>query len=185
MESSELNALLDQVAKGHNDAFQHIVRAHSLSIRCYLASLVYHMDDADDLAQEVFIAAFKRLHTFRRENDFGAWLRGIARNLVRMHFRSTGRRSRALDRFREEVAEITTEELDAAAAVSHGESIGALLRCVARLPERLRRAVQGGLEGVAPSEIASNLKTSVAAVYQMHWRAHQLLRDCLARELSR
>lgn len=185
MDSSELNELLDQVPKGQNDAFQHIVRAHGYSVRCYLASLVYHMDDADDLAQEVFITAFKRLHTFRRENDFGAWLRGIARNLVRMHFRTTGRRTRAIDRFREEVADITGHELDAAASVSHNESIGALLRCVSRLPDRLRRAVQGGLEGVAPSEIATNLKTSVAAVYQMHWRAHQLLRDCLARELSR
>ena len=185
MESEELNDLLDQIAAGRNEAYQFIVRAHGLPLRSFLAGQVYHMDDADDLAQEVFITAFRRLHTFRRDGDFGAWLRGIARNLVRMHFRGAGRRSRALDRFRGEVAEIAGEEMDAAAAASRSEGIEALLRCVARLPDRMRQAVQAGLDGAQPAAMAAEMRTTIGAIYQIHWRAHQLLRECVARELSR
>ncbi|MCU0780377.1 MAG: sigma-70 family RNA polymerase sigma factor [Akkermansiaceae bacterium] len=185
MEAEELAAVLDRIAAGHVEDFQFVVRAYGLPLRSYLAGQVYHIDDADDLAQETFITAYRKLATFQRDSDFGAWLRGIARNLARMHFRSAGRRSRALDRFRAEVAEIAGEELDAASSSRRSEDIGALLRCVARLPERMRRAVRAGLDGEQPSKIAAEFKTSVNAVYQIHWRAHQLLRECVSKELAR
>lgn len=185
MESEELNAILDRIADGNVDAFQFVVRAYGLPLRSYLAGLVYHIGDADDLAQETFIAAYRKLSTFQRDSDFGAWIRGIARNLVRMHFRSSGRRSRALDRFRAEAAEIAGEELEAAATTRRTEDIEALLRCITRLPERMRRAVRAGLDGEQPAKMAAELRTSVNAIYQIHWRAHQLLRSCVSKELTR
>ena len=185
MEHEELATVLDRIAAGHAEAYQFIVRAYGLPLRSYLAGQVYHIDDADDLAQETFITAYRKLSTFQRDSDFGAWLRGIARNLARMHFRSAGRRSRALDRFRAEVAEIAGEELDAAASSRRSEDIEALLRCVERLPERMRRAVRAGLDGEQPATMATQLKTSVNAIYQIHWRAHQLLKDCVSREFAR
>lgn len=184
MEAEELGTILDRIAAGHVEAYQFIVRAYGLPLRSYLAGQVYHIGDADDLAQETFITAYRKLSTFQRDSDFGAWLRGIARNLVKMHFRSAGRRTRALDRFRAEAAEIASEELDAAASSRKSEDIEALLRCVARLPDRMRRAVRAGLDGEQPAKIASEFRTSVNAIYQIHWRAHQLLKDCVSRELA-
>jgi RNA polymerase sigma-70 factor (ECF subfamily) len=69
---AEIEQLLDQVLQGKREAFQRIVREYSLPLRSYLAAQVYHLDDADDLAQDVFIAAYRSLHTFRRGDDFGA-----------------------------------------------------------------------------------------------------------------
>src|SRR5262245_52085205 len=101
---SQVDAILDEVARGRTEAFGRLVRDYALPLRGYLASQVHHLDDVDDLAQEVFLAALKSLHTFRRGDHFGAWLRGIARNKLLVYFRTQSRRSQALQRFRDLVA---------------------------------------------------------------------------------
>jgi RNA polymerase sigma-70 factor, ECF subfamily len=181
---SEIDVVLDQIRGGRRDAFRLIVRAYSLALRCYIASQVHHPNDVDDITQEVFLAAYRRLETFRRGDDFGAWLRGIARNKLHDYFRSSVRRNKALERFREEVARVVQEDLDRAASGDNSESIEALLRCIARLPEKLRRIVRGGLDGDKPAELAEEFVTSVGAIYNMHYRANQLLRDCVQKELA-
>src|SRR4051812_14855849 len=100
----EIQAIVTEVLRGNRDAFRHLVEHFALPLRSYLASQIYRADDVDDLAQEVFIAAYRALNKFRPGEDFAAWLRGIARNEVLMYFRSTARRESALDRFRAEVA---------------------------------------------------------------------------------
>ena len=52
-----LHAAIDEVLAGHRDAFRHIVRAHGLAVRGFIGSQLYHLDDVDDLAQDVFLAA--------------------------------------------------------------------------------------------------------------------------------
>ena len=181
-EADEIARALDEVAAGRREAFHRIVRLYALPLRSYLASQVYHRDDADDLAQEVFLAALRNLPGFRRGDDFWAWLRGIARNKLLNHFRSAGRRNDALSRFREEVLQAVGPELEAEAAEARADRIEALLRCVARLPDRMREVVRAGLEGEKPAQLAAALDTSVGAVYTLHYRAGRLLRDCVSRE---
>src|SRR3954447_1254258 len=125
---AEIAVLLDQVDRGQRDAFRPIVRAYSLPLRGYIASLVHHPNDVDDMTQETFLSAYRQLPTFRRGDDFGAWLRGIARNKLHDHFRSSARREKALERFREEVARVVRDDLERAASVDSSESIEALLR---------------------------------------------------------
>ena len=177
----DVGAILDEVARGRTEAFGQLVRCHALALRSYLASQVYHLDDVDDLAQEVFLAALKSLAAFRRGDDFGAWLRGIARNKILLYYRSQSRHQQALQRFRDEAAGLIDEELERAAASDRAETIERLLHCVAELPERLRRVVRAGLGGTKPSEVAQALGTTVGVVYNLHYRANQLLRECLQR----
>jgi RNA polymerase sigma-70 factor (ECF subfamily) len=54
-----------------------------------------------------------------------------------------------------------------------------LLGCISKLPERLRRVVRSGLREEKPALLAEELGTSVAAIYQMHYRAGKMLRECL------
>jgi RNA polymerase sigma-70 factor (ECF subfamily) len=176
---TDVEAALDEVARGRTEAFGQIVRAYALPLRSYLASQVYHLDDVDDLAQEVFLAVLRNLRTFHRGDDFGAWLRGIARNKLLVYFRTQSRRSHALQRFRDEVTDLIQDDLECAAASDRAELIEQLLRCVAKLPERLRRVVRAGLDGDKPAEIAKELSTTVGVIYNLHCRANQLLRECL------
>jgi RNA polymerase sigma-70 factor (ECF subfamily) len=180
--AAELDAVIGAVLNGDRDSFRKILRAYGLSLRSYIATHVQHMDDIDDLAQDVFLVAFRNLRQFRRGDDFGAWLRGIARNKMHDHFRSSARRHRALERFREEVIRTVEANLERKVSAESASPIEVLLGCIALLPERLRRVVRAGLDGDKPAELAGELMTTVAAVYRLHYRANQLLRDCMRKE---
>src|SRR5438046_2511457 len=124
---SEVDAILDQVARGRTEAFGQLVRRYALPLRSYLASQVHHLADVDDLAQDVFLAALESLAAFRRGDDFGAWLRGIARNKLLLYFRSRSRHHQALQRFRDEVAALIGDDLERAAGSDRAETIERLL----------------------------------------------------------
>jgi RNA polymerase sigma-70 factor (ECF subfamily) len=180
----DVEAILDEVARGRTEAFGRIVRDYALPLRSYLASQVHHLDDVDDLAQEVFLAALKNLPTFRRGDDFGAWLRGIARNKLLVYFRTQARRLQGLQRFRGEVAVLVADDLESATAKDQAALIERLLQCIAQLPDRLRQVVRAGLEGHKAAEVAQTLSTTVGVVYNLHYRANQLLRECLQKGIE-
>jgi RNA polymerase sigma-70 factor (ECF subfamily) len=131
----------------------------------------------------VFLAALQGLSTFRRGDDFGAWLRGIARNKVRVYFRAQSRHNQALRRFRDEVTALIEEDLERVTAEGV-EMIERLLLCIAKLPERLRRVVRAGLDGDRPAELASAFSTTIGVIYNLHYRANRLLRECLQKEVA-
>ncbi|HEY1186392.1 MAG TPA: sigma-70 family RNA polymerase sigma factor [Gemmata sp.] len=181
MSRSEVATAVAEVLAGNREAFRQIVETYRLSLRSYLASHIYRLDDVDDLAQEVFISAYRALGRYRPDEDFGAWLRGIARNALLMHFRTSARRDSAVERFRAEVARAVESDLDRAAADDRTEVIERLLRCVAQLPERMRRVVRAGLDGNKPAALAAEMETTPTTVYNLHYRANRLLRECLQR----
>ncbi|AGA31299.1 sigma-70 family RNA polymerase sigma factor [Singulisphaera acidiphila] len=184
LQLAEIEAVLDQVTEGDRDAFLKIVHEFNLPLRSFIASQVQHMSDVDDLTQEVFIAAYRNLHTFQRNDNFGAWLRGIARNKLSHYFRSMSRRSTAMARLREDIAREVQSDLERAASTHHGLAIETLLGCIGRLPEKMRRVVRAGLDGEKVEALAGELLTSTGAIYNLHYRANQLLRECLERELE-
>jgi RNA polymerase sigma-70 factor, ECF subfamily len=181
---SEIESIIDEVLRGDKEAFRKIIRAFTLVLRSYIAANVHHLDVVDDLAQDVFFAAFRNLHDFRRGDDFGAWLRGIARNKVYEYFRSASRRRRAMERFHEQVALATEARLEESVAHDRSESIEVLLHCIGRLPEKMRRVVHSGLNGDKPVNLAEEMQTTVGAVYSLHYRANQLLRECMRKGLG-
>ena len=87
-EESEDAVLLRQAAGGSPEAFALLVRTHQAAVRWYLVRCVRDPATADDLAQEVFLAAFRNLATCRSAASLGGWLRGIARNLAIQHVRT-------------------------------------------------------------------------------------------------
>lgn len=176
---SDVSPIVAEVLRGNRDAFRRLVDAYALPLRSYLAGQIYRLDDVDDVAQEVFIAAYRNLDKFRLGDDFAVWLRGIARNEVLMYFRGSARRESALERFRGEVVQIVGDEFDAATAEDRSDRIERLLSCIAQLPERLRRVVRAGLDGGKPAVLAAELGTTPAAIYNLHYRANQLLKTCL------
>lgn len=184
LDPRQLDATLDHVLRGQPDAFLVIVRAYGPALRAYLSSQLFHIDDVDDLAQETFIAAYRSLNTFRLGEDFGAWLRGIARNKLLRFFEQTNRRSVQLERFRHEAAQLLHTELEHHAAGTKSEQLQAMLSCIAKLPERIRHVVRSLLDGSKASALAEELKTSIGAIYQLQYRALGMLRECITQELA-
>ena len=142
------------------------------------------MDDVNDLAQEIFLIAFRKLDQFETCGDFGAWLGGIARHELLMHFRAAGRRNAAIARFREEVAGVIERDLESECDSESRQGIEALLRCISKLPERMRHVVRSGLDGMKAAIVAGELSTTVGAVYNLQYRANALLRECVKTEME-
>ena len=176
-----LEPILDAVLGGDADAFLEIVRTYGPGLRAFLASQLFQMDAVDDVAQETFIAAYRSLPTFQRSEDFGAWLRGIARNKLRRYFEQSSRRGDTLEAFRRECTELIQPDLEAASNGTRLEHLQAMMACIGQLPERLRRVVHANLEGCRSGALAEELQTTPGAVYQLQYRALQLLKDCVSK----
>ena len=84
--------LMELAAQGSEKAFRKIVIDHQQSVRVFLSRFVHCSQQVDDLAQEVFIAAFKQLQQFRHESQLSTWLLGIARNKALSFLRAELRR---------------------------------------------------------------------------------------------
>lgn len=182
--TTRLDSTIEEVLRGDKDSFRRIIRDYGLFLRSFIAAHVHQMDVVDDLAQDVFIAAFRNLNEFRRGDDFGAWLRGIARNKVYEYFRKSSRRDRAMGRFHEEIARVMEAKLEEAVYDDRSESIEVLLQCIGLLPDRMRRVVRSGLDGRKPVDLAGELGTTVGAVYRLQYRANHLLRSCMQKVLE-
>ncbi|MFC1765242.1 sigma-70 family RNA polymerase sigma factor [Planctomycetota bacterium] len=176
----DIQGIRSRIQSGDYDAFRLVVRHYGLMLRGYLAAQAHHIDEVDDLSQEVFIAAFRNINRFDTKGDFGSWLRGIARNKLMNHFRSSARRASALSRLKEDVADVIREPLEVAAAEQKTVRITRLLHCIEQLPDRLRRVVRGGLEGRKPMVLAQEFSTTIGAIYALHYRANKMLRQCMA-----
>lgn len=74
-------SLLNRALRSDRKAFEALLRRHSGAILNYLRRFMPDRDDAEDIAQEVFILAFRNLHKFDPERgEFRSWLYRIATN---------------------------------------------------------------------------------------------------------
>jgi RNA polymerase sigma-70 factor (ECF subfamily) len=79
--------LVDRIREGDESAFNELYRMFAPMVHGVVLSRVPR-DEADDVVQEVFIAAFKSLGTLRDKNAVGPWLAMIARNKSANVFRN-------------------------------------------------------------------------------------------------
>jgi RNA polymerase sigma-70 factor (ECF subfamily) len=143
----------------------------------------------DDLAQEVFLSAFRSLDTYKGEAPFGVWLLGIARHKTLMHLRHEVRRlareSRSLDLVLSDLR-IKVLEADEMMMARREQEIAALQRCLERLPsngaelitERYFRA-----RSIADMARASGKREGTVRMTLM--RLRQMLRSCVEQRLSK
>ncbi len=110
--NEEGSLILRTLTHRDNDAFSALVRMHQNKIRAYLVRLCRNYDLADDLAQETFITAFRKLETFKGAGNFSGWLFKIAHNSFLQHLRKTKRRIEITEQFTDQ-QEILTEKYEA------------------------------------------------------------------------
>jgi RNA polymerase sigma-70 factor (ECF subfamily) len=139
-------------------------RAFALAFR-----LLRHREDAEDLVQDGFFAAFRRLATFQRGRPFGPWLyriilnRGL--NVRRMHERMD----------RETPAAPAAPEAPGLDPAERAELQGRFRAALAQLSARTRLVVQlVDVDGFERADVAAALGMSAATVrwhYHVGWRA--------------
>ena len=83
-------ALVVALARGGDrDAFAELVRRRQSRVRNLMRHLCGDIDLADDLAQQVFLQAWRKVRHLRRPDRFGAWLKRLATNVWLQHMRKT------------------------------------------------------------------------------------------------
>jgi RNA polymerase sigma-70 factor, ECF subfamily len=161
-------------ASGDASAFERLYRNHVMRIY----SLVRRMlddDDADEVAQDVFVRAWQKLGTFRGEAAFGTWLHRVAVNVILARRETLGtRRKRYL-------------EGDAALEAIPARRTGPELTmdfetAMAQLPDGAREVfVLHDVEGYRHEEIAEMLGLAAGTSKSQLHRARMALRRHLER----
>lgn len=125
--------LVSRTLAGDREAFGRLYDRYARPVRAVAFGASRDAATIQDLTQESFLRAFRRLSTLRARDRFGAWLVGIARQVVREH-----RRRRHL----EPLNERSPLAHNGSAAVDDADEIEHLLNLLGRLPEEERLAVQ-------------------------------------------
>jgi RNA polymerase sigma-70 factor (ECF subfamily) len=170
-------ALVAAAAAGSREAFDELVRRYQAAMITLARVLTSGRGDEEDLAQEVFVRAWRSIGSFRGDSTFRTWLHRIGINVVRTHYARQGRWRQL---FRQEEPgdpdPMTTEE-PADVSIARRELIDRALRS---LPDELREAVTlRDLQGLDYREIAQALDVPVGTVESRIFRARQRLKPLL------
>ena len=172
-------ALVDACLAGHREAFNVIVERHRRSVYQLCYRFVANHEDASDLAQDVFVRAYRGLHRFRGQSSLGTWLYRIGVNvcLNRVSARTLPTEPIADRQFVDRRGETGSERLLKA------ERQAVVRAAIARLPRKQRATlILRMYHEMSHQEIAAALGSSVGAVKANFFHALGNLRKLLGSE---
>jgi len=162
-------ALVAAARHGDRAAFEQLYRNYARMVHGLLLACAPR-DAVEDLAQDVFLQAYRKLPRLRDEAAFGGWLAAIARNRARDHFR----RAPAV------AVEIPAGLAGPGSASAEAEAAAALA-AIRALPEAYRETLVLRLvEGMTGLEIAERTGLAPASVRVNLHRGMKLLRERLS-----
>lgn len=180
--------LIMRVRKGDGEAFYELVRPYERAVFLAALSLVKNDADAEEVAQEAVLKAFKNLARFRQEAKFSTWLIQISINEAKMKLRKdrrhlyesieAGQQKEEGDYSPKDFAdwrEIPSEALE------QKELRNALTKALESLPEKYRIVlILRDVQHLSITETAEVLGLSEANVKTRLCRARLQMRDALA-----
>lgn len=89
--------LIQDVKNGIKSAFETLVLRHEKFLMKVVVRMTRDLDAAEDIVQETFIKAFRRLHLFEGRSSLRSWLYQIALNTTRNRFRKLNRETLGTD----------------------------------------------------------------------------------------
>ena len=169
-----------RVQQGDTNSFEVLVRRHQKAIFNLGYRLLGNYDEAAEVAQEVFLSAFKSIHQFRGDASFSTWLYRIGLNHAstrRKSLNSTQQHNIPLDG----TEVIADGAVDPAKNFEHKEIQHRVQQALNSLdPEDARIILLRDLQDVPYEDVAEILDIPVGTVKSRLHRARQALRVCLA-----
>ena len=181
--------LIDRILSGHNEGFYELIAPYQRRVYMTAFDILQVEADAEEVAQEAFLKAFRNLRSFRREAQFSTWLLRITVNEARMRLRQ--RREISFD-----AVFPTNEEADftpmfladwreiPVEAVLREETRRLLCESIAALPEHYREIITlRDVNGLNNAETAEILGLSLGNAKVRLLRARIMLRDLFVERL--
>lgn len=180
--------LIQQLRNGDEQAFKLLVETYQDMVFNTAIGIVQNAEDAEDVAQEVFIKVFHSIHSFKGESKLSTWMYRITLSSALDHVRS--RKSKKRFAFLQRLFGNGNEPLHEVpdfyhpgVALDQKENAAKLFKAIDKLPESQKIAFTlHKLENLSYQEISEVMKTSVSAVESLMHRAKQNLRKMLEKE---
>ena len=172
---------LPAARRGDARAFADIVALTQNMVTSVALALVRDIQHSEDIAQEAYLTAWKRLKHLRNPDSFLPWLRQIARNQARDHLRR--QRVRPGDQAQAEDASVVLEQAGQGESSSEEEVLRAeqdrlIAMAMESLPDESREVLTLYYrEGQSSQQVATLLGLSDAAVRKRLSRARNQLRE--------
>ncbi len=185
------NDLVKLTLQGDKSAFETLIRRHEQRLFRHAMAMMRNRTDAQDVVQEAFMNAYRRLDGFRFDAQFSSWLHRIATNSALMKMRSRRRKPEVpldlpggdADESRERpVLDPAASALERVELDELGEQIR---RAVDTLPSSYRAVFElADLQHKSMKEVAQDLALTVPNVKTRLHRARLRLRAELAEYLA-
>jgi len=164
MARGEEEILIERLKRRDEAAFNEVVRLYQGRIYRLTFRMMGDAQEAEDLAQEVFVTVFKSIDGFRGESKLSTWLYRVATNHCKNRIKYLGRRARGKKKEFDEVADregIESASMSTSAQIPRpdqsmqGRQMEAFVReALSRLPSEQRElVVLRDIEGLAYEEI--------------------------------
>lgn len=178
-------ALIAACQQGDAQAFSVVFDIYKDRIYALCRHMAGNAEDAEDLAQETFVAAFQSIRSFRAEATFGTWLYRIAANRCLNRLRQHRPEFHSFEALNETDATPPASGLTPEDLIVRKELNRRLEAAVAALPESLRLVfVLDTLEGLRYKDIADIVACSEDAVKMRVHRARKQVRDRIQKYLE-
>ncbi len=176
--------LVRRAQEGDPDAFASLFNAHKTKIYSLCLRMTSNTAEAEDLTQDAFLQAFRKLATFRGDSALSTWLYRVAVNTVLMHMRKKGLRVMSLDQPLEEPdGTLKREQGKLDDRLSGSVDRIALTRAMKELPAGYRTIfVLHEVKGYEHHEIARLLHCSVGNSKSQLHKAKTRMRELLGLE---
>jgi RNA polymerase sigma-70 factor (ECF subfamily) len=179
--------LVERVQNGDQRAFELLVVKYERRVLRLISRLVRDPAEAEDVAQEAFMKAYRALPQFRGDSAFYTWLYRIAVNTAKNYLSAQGRRPRTISEFQGgedgesfDVSDVV-EDNNTPDAVLHSRQVADTVnKAIESLPEDLRTAITlREIEGLSYDEIAAAMDCPIGTVRSRIFRAREAIAEQL------
>jgi RNA polymerase sigma-70 factor (ECF subfamily) len=171
--------LVLRTRRGEVEAFGEVVARYQQSVFNVCYRMLGERMEAEDLAQDTFIRAFKRLETFDVERPFGPWIRRVATNVCLNHFQQQRPEGYEFDEERDQSPAAAREEPEA--YLQGAQAAEEVRQAIVALPAHYRAVIElRHYQEMSYSEIAEVLELPLSDVKSHLYRARKMLAGLLS-----
>jgi RNA polymerase sigma factor (sigma-70 family) len=182
--SVDLEPLVVAAARGDAEAYGELVTQTSPLVSSITLAIVRDLELSREVAQDVFLAAWRDLRSLRNPASFLPWLRQTARNRAKTALR-TGSRRRRLGIANEDLPAVSDPRPNIADTLILEEELLALEEALSALPEETREVLTLYYrEGQSVAQVAALLEMSEVAVKKRLSRARASMRASLQEKIG-
>ena len=176
----EDTAFIRRCLTGQVEAYGALVDRYSARIVNLAFAMIGDRHEAEDVAQEAFVRAYRGLSRFQRKAKFSSWLYQIALNLCKDRLKAKSRHARTADD--EQLAAVDGDPRDQAPrAVIEDELSDKMREAIQKLPVLYRESfILRHLQGMEYDVVASITGVPADTVRVRAYRAREMLRETLS-----